>query len=108
MNPAGAAVGRSIKNVTIQIKNLTKFAIMTSMKIIYGKYIATDPKILVGKPIIIGTRIPVDIILKKLAADVTKEELLTDFPRLKKEHIREVLLYAHSVIEKEEIFPLNK
>lgn len=78
------------------------------MKIIYGKYIITDPKILVGKPIIKGTRIPVDLILKKLAADVPKDELLTDFPKLKKEHIQEVLAYAHSVIEKEEIYPINK
>ncbi len=78
------------------------------MKIIYGRYIATDPNILVGKPVIKGTRIPVDLILKKLAQNINVNEILKDYPRLNKGHIREVLGYAHSLIAKEQIYPFDK
>lgn len=49
------------------------------------KGITIDPKIMVGQPVIAGTRIPVYIILDKLAAGQTVEEILEDYPRLKKE-----------------------
>lgn len=65
------------------------------MNTIYGKYIVTNPKVLVGKPVIRGTRIPVDLLLKKLAEDVTVEEILKDYPRLTKKHLKGVLSYAH-------------
>ena len=41
-----------------------------------------------GKPVIKGTRIPVELILDKLAAGVSEEELLADYPRLSVEAIR--------------------
>ena len=78
------------------------------MKIIYGKHIIADPKILAGKPVVKGTRIPVDLILKKLAQNITIEEILTDYPRLNKGHIQEILAYTHSLVAKEHIYPLNK
>lgn len=78
------------------------------MRHIFGKYIITDPQILAGKPVIKGTRIPVDLILKKLAQNITTEEILKDYPRLTKKHIQEILAYAHSLIAKEDIYPLNK
>ncbi len=77
------------------------------MKVIYGKYIVTDPDILVGKPFIKGTRIPVDLILKKLAQDIPVEDLLKDYPRLNRKHIQEIMAYAHSLISKEKVYPLN-
>lgn len=78
------------------------------MKIIFGKYIVMDPDILVGKLIIKNTRIPIDLILKKLSENITIDELLMDYPRLKKEHIQEILSYAHSMITKEQVYSLSK
>lgn len=78
------------------------------MKVIFGKYIVTDPNVLVGKPVIKGTRIPVELILKKLAENIQIDDILIDYPRLKKEHIQETLAYAHAIIAKEHIYPLNK
>ena len=77
------------------------------MRTIYGKYIVTDPEILVGKPVIRGTRIPVDLILKKLAEDIPVKEILKDYPRLTKGHIQEILKYAHSLVTREEIYPVS-
>lgn len=77
------------------------------MKVIYGKNIVTDPEVLVGKPIIRGTRIPVDLILKKLAQNTPVEEILKDYPRLTKKHIQEIVHYAHSMISKEKVYPLE-
>lgn len=78
------------------------------MKNIYGKHIIADPIILTGKPVVKGTRIPVDLILKKLAQNISPDEILKDYPRLTKVHIREVLGYAHSLIAKEQIYPFVK
>lgn len=77
------------------------------MKVIYGQYIAVDPQILVGKPIFKGTRIPVDLILKKIANNISKEEILKDYPRLTQEQLQEAQAYAHSLVEREEIHILE-
>ena len=50
--------------------------------------IIADPKIMAGKPVIKGTRIPVDTIIRLLAQGVTEEEILEDYPNLKKDDIR--------------------
>jgi len=76
------------------------------MKIIFGKYIAIDPHILVGKPVIKGTRIPIDLILKKLSQNITVEEILKDYPRLNEKHIQEIMAYAYSLVSKEKVYPL--
>ena len=73
----------------------------------YQKYITIDPKIMAGKPVIRGTRIPVDLILKKLAQNMNVSEILKDYPRLKKESIQAALWYAGVMINDEEIYPLN-
>lgn len=67
------------------------------MKVIFGKNIVTDPGVLVGKPVIRGTRIPADLILKKVADGIPMEEILKDYPRLTKEHIQEILKYAQFI-----------
>lgn len=77
------------------------------MKVIFGKSIVADPEILTGKPVIRGTRIPLDLILKKLAEGVQVKEILKDYPRLTKSHIQEILKYAHSLVAREEVYPAN-
>ena len=51
------------------------------------KRIIVDPKIMVGKPVIAGTRIPVEHILKLLAQGLTVDDILDEYPRLTKEDI---------------------
>jgi uncharacterized protein (DUF433 family) len=55
------------------------------------KIIEYNPEILGGKPIIKGTRIPVDLIYKLVGADVPIEEILDDYPSLNREIIEEVM-----------------
>jgi uncharacterized protein (DUF433 family) len=57
-------------------------------------YISIDPNIRFGKPCIKGTRIAVSDILQWLASGMSEEEILADFPQLKKEHIRAALAFA--------------
>ena len=68
------------------------------------KRIIVDPNIMAGKPVIKGTRIPVDLILKLLSQGTTVEEILKDYPHLSKEDLRVALLYGAAVIENEEVF----
>ena len=67
--------------------------------------ITINPKIMVGKPVIKGTRIPVEAILKKLAQNIDVEEILKDFPRITKEDIQAAIMYAESLVEDTEVFP---
>jgi len=60
----------------------------------YNKYIALDPAVMVGKPCIKGTRIPVELVVRKLGEGATIPELLEAYPRLKEEHIYAALQYA--------------
>ena len=68
--------------------------------------VVIDPRVLTGKPIIKGTRIPVELILKKLGHKIDMKEILADFPRLKEEDIKAAILYAESLVEGTEVFPL--
>lgn len=67
--------------------------------------IVVDPKIMVGKPIIRGTRIPVEQILRLLGQGLTNEQILKDYPHLTKDDILATLLYAAKVTSKEEVYP---
>ena len=71
-----------------------------------NKRIVINPKIMAGKPIIKGTRIPVDIIVKLFAQGLTEKDILEDYPNLKKEDIKAALEYAVDVIRGEDVFPL--
>lgn len=57
-------------------------------------FIKSDPAVMMGKPIIVGTRITVELILEKLAAGETVEQILDAHPRLTREAISAALLYA--------------
>ena len=71
----------------------------------WERWIITDPKIKGGKPVIAGTRIAVDLILEKLAAGETIDDLLEAHPRLTEEAVRAALAYAVAVVRQEDIFP---
>ncbi len=69
--------------------------------------IVVNPKVMTGKPIIKGTRIPVEQILRLLAQGLSFDEILKDYPHLKKDDIMAALLYAAKVMGKEEVYPLT-
>ncbi len=56
--------------------------------------IVTDPKIMLGKPTVAGTRITVEQILKLLAQKLTIQDILADFPQLKETDIKVAVEYA--------------
>jgi len=70
---------------------------------LYVDRITVNPKIMLGKPVIKGTRITVETILRKLSEGMTIEEILKVYPHLTKEDIFAVLEYAADVISAEEI-----
>lgn len=70
--------------------------------------IEINPKIMVGKPVIKGTRIPVELILKMLSQGITTEEILGEYPQLTKEDIQAALAYGAKALEVEEVYPLER
>jgi len=67
--------------------------------------IEIDPEVMLGKPVIRGTRVPVELILRKLSEGATEEELLDGYPRLTREDVRAAIAYAADVIAHEETVP---
>ncbi len=63
--------------------------------------IVVDSEIMVGKPVIKGTRIPVYLIIEFLANGLTEAEVLEQYPTLKKEDIKAALLYASKCLDRE-------
>jgi uncharacterized protein (DUF433 family) len=59
-----------------------------------GDRIAVNSKVMLGKPVIRGTRIPVELILRKLGEGPTVEDLLDAYPRLTPDDVRAALTYA--------------
>ena len=55
---------------------------------LYGDRIVKDPEILTGKPVVRGTRIPVELVLAKLARNPDLDELFEDYPRLTVEDVK--------------------
>ena len=66
-----------------------------------------SPSIMQGKPVIRGTRIPVEQILRKLAEGVTTQDLLDAYPRLVADDIRAALDYAADTIAHEAVLTLS-
>ncbi len=69
--------------------------------------IVVNPKVMGGKPIVKGTRVTVEQVLKLLAQGLSNQEILKDYPHLSKEDISAVLLYAAKIAGEEEIFPMT-
>ena len=69
--------------------------------------ITLNPNVMVGKPVIRGTRISVELIVRMLAQGVPEGEILKEYPRLQPEDIRAALTYAAETVAHEEVFPLR-
>jgi len=70
--------------------------------------IISDPKIMMGKPTVAGTRITVELILEKLAAGETTDQILSEHPRLTAEGIRAAIAFAAEVLRADVVYPAEK
>ena len=70
--------------------------------------IASDPKIMMGKPTVAGTRITVELILEKLAAGETVDQILSEHPRLTPEAIRAAIAFAAEALRADVVYPAEK
>jgi uncharacterized protein (DUF433 family) len=68
------------------------------------KGIVIDPKIMLGKPVIKGTRLSVEIVVEKIAYGATIDDLKHDYPFLKEEDVSPALLYAAQRIANKEVY----
>ena len=68
--------------------------------------IVSDPQVMMGKPLIAGTRITVELILEKLAAGETIEQILDAHPRLTREAIQAALAFASEALRADVVYPI--
>ena len=64
--------------------------------------IEVNPRVMLGKPVIRGTRVTVELILRKLGEGATEAELLDAYPRLTRDDIRAAIGYAADTVSHEE------
>ena len=64
--------------------------------------IEINPKVMLGKPVIRGTRIPAEVILRKLSEEAGEADLLEAYPRLTREDVLAALRYAANMVAREE------
>jgi len=70
--------------------------------------VISDPKIMMGKPIIRGTRITIELILEKLAAGESVDQILSEHPRLTPESVRAALAFAAEALRADVVYPFEK
>jgi len=68
--------------------------------------IVSNPTVMMGKPVIAGTRITVELILEKLAAGETVEQILDAHPRLTREAIQAALAFAAEALRADVVYPV--
>jgi len=70
--------------------------------------IQSDPSIMMGKPVVAGTRITVELILEKLAAGETIGQILEAHPRLTREAILAALAFATMALRADIVYPIGQ
>ena len=71
-----------------------------------NQLIQSDPKIMMGKPVVAGTRITVELILEKMAAGESVEQILDAHPRLTREAILAALEFAAQALKADVVYPI--
>jgi len=69
--------------------------------------IVSDPKVMMGKPVVAGTRITVDLILEKLGSGESMEGLIESHPRLTREAVLAALRFAAQALRAEVVYPAS-
>lgn len=68
--------------------------------------IVIDPKVLVGKPVVRGTRLAVEFIVSLMAQGWPESEILRNYPGLEPEDLRACLSYAAAMLREEHVYPV--
>jgi uncharacterized protein (DUF433 family) len=68
--------------------------------------VTSDPAVMMGKPVIAGTRITVELIVEKLAAGETAEQILQAHPRLTRDAIQAALHFAAEALRADVVYPV--
>ena len=75
---------------------------------IWQERIEMTPDVLDGKPVVTGTRIPVELVVELLAQDWSTDEILEQYPALSREDIQACLHYASERLQSERVYPVEK
>jgi uncharacterized protein (DUF433 family) len=70
--------------------------------------IVADPDVLVGKPVIKGTRISVELVMDLLAAGYTIDQIIEQYDHLTREDIQACLAYAKEVVQSERVYAVKR
>ena len=70
--------------------------------------IVSNPNVMMGKPVIRGTRITVELILEKFAAGYSEDEILRAYPHITREGIRSALAFAAEALQASVLYPLER
>jgi len=73
----------------------------------WKKRIIVDPEILVGKPVIKGTRLAVELIVDLMAQGWSEQEILENYPGVTHEDLQACLAYASALLHAERVYPLS-
>jgi uncharacterized protein (DUF433 family) len=73
------------------------------MPMVIHERVEMNPEIMLGKPVIRGTRVTVELIVRKVAEGATEAALLDAYPRLTREDIRAALRFAADLLAREEV-----
>ena len=70
-------------------------------------YIASDPDVLAGKPVVKGTRLAVDFLLGLMAEGWSEQQVLDNYPHLSKEALQAVFAFCAECMREEAIYPID-
>ncbi len=76
------------------------------MTVNWHTYIVSDPTILLGKPVVKGTRISVELVIERLSHGETFDQIMESYPNLSRESILACLSYASASLKSEVEYPL--
>ena len=72
-----------------------------------NRRIVSDPAVMMGKPVVAGTRITVELILEKLGAGEPIEQILASYPRLVREDVLAAITFASEALRADTVYPLS-
>lgn len=90
------------------MENLGVYVSYTQVSAVnWRNHIHNDPAVLVGKPVVKGTRLSVDFLLGLLAEDWDEAQILENYPQLSHESLQAVFAYAAERMREESVYPLQ-
>ncbi len=78
------------------------------MQLNYKEYIISNPAIMLGKPVIKGTRITVELVMEKIANDISMEEILIAYPHITRKQVLACIQYALETVKNEVVYTLQQ